>query len=64
MNRKVIILYLLLSIQNIYLSKQLHYNLIYFQLMPKRTAKQQNSDEEEQVEDIMAWGNRRENYYQ
>jgi len=32
--------------------------------MPKRTARRQDSDEEsEEVEDVMAWGNKKDNYY-
>lgn len=32
--------------------------------MPKQTKTLKKPLDEEEVEDIMAWGNRRENYYQ
>lgn len=38
--------------------------IIIFNSMPKRVAKRKDSDEEsEEIEDVMAWGSKKDNYY-
>ncbi len=39
--------------------------ILYIQQMPKHPKRAQKEDsDDEQVEDVMAWGSRKENYYQ
>ena len=38
--------------------------IIIFNSMPKKVARRKDSDEEsEEVEDVMAWGSKKDNYY-